>query len=554
MAAKKKIYDFDWALLLFLVGVTNVKLYIKVGSVVAYLLYVLYKKYPLKKPNKLNQFYLYILLLSFVGLVVNGGYGDTDYRFGFMLGIVQWSIALLASYLLYISIAIKSREEIVKVIKAFFRINAIVSIGTIVVITISLGFKIPYWAHSFKYGVSTGDYVNGILNDTSIVNAAINTLGIIYFLRTKEFRWALLCLVVMLLCTSNLTLLFFVVMAAFIVLFAKDKSIKRNTLYILLISVLAYPVLSPQNLRYITTVFQREAKQDYTIQLEKLPELDIKIKALEPSVIGEAVSEFGDFGGKDLASVTKAKGFYATSKTYDNPFLAPKEFSLNIDKYKAEIRNTQVGVDGEIVTLKNEEKLYEGEGHAVDPYLVQLAIDKWYVASGNKSLLDSYAMPGKLYAHFQTLYFLRSDVKRFFLGAGLGNFSSKLAIRMTGLGLQGNYPEGKTYINSHFLQYHFYTILYYLSKHAAEHSVLNLPNSTYNQLAGEYGVIGLLLFGLFYVGFLWGQRKKMMSGIFLSVLMLMMLGVEYWFEMLSLTIVFELLIFSELFPVIKNEQ
>ncbi len=554
MADNKSTYRIDWALLLFLIGLTNVKLYIKIAAVVFYLVYVLVKKYPLLKPNRLNKFYIYIVLLALVTFFVNGAYNIGDYRVGFSIGLAQWMVAMLASYLLYITTSIKSQQEITKVVKAYFALNAIISIGAIIFIFVDLGFKMPYWSHSFKYGVSTGDYVNGVLNDSSVVNAAVSTLGAIYFLRTKEFRWALLCLIVMLLCTSNLTLILFLLLLLLVVVATKDVAVRRNGVFLLIIAVFTYPILSPQNLKYISVVYKRKVTENYTLKLETIPELNKEIKLFKEPEGTQGDDEFGRIRGKDIRAVTKANTFYAIAEEKDNPIFNKHEYEDNIGKYKAKLKSTLLNVSGEVDAIRKEEKIYEGEGHMLDPYLTKTAIKRWYVEGENTELLESRAVPGKLYAYYQTLYFLRSNWQHFFLGAGMGNFSSKLAVKMTGLGLQGNYPIKNVYVNQNFLQYHFYTTLYYLSKHVAEHSIVNLPNSTYNQIGGEYGVLGLIVFVLLYIGFLWKHRKKMVSGVFLSVFMLLFFGVDYWFESLSLTILFELLVFSEIFSVKKNEQ
>ena len=125
---------------------------------------------------------------------------------------------------------------------------------------------------------------------------------------------------------------------------------------------------------------------------------------------------------------------------------------------------------------------------------------------------------------------------------------------MTGLGLQGSYPKERIYISKDFLQYHFYTLLFFLSRHAAEHSVMNMPNSTYNQIAGEYGVLGLLVFVVFYVGFVVRNRSKTKLGLYSAALLFMFLGMEYWFELISLTVVFELMFSSEIFAKVEHDQ
>ena len=59
----------------------------------------------------------------------------------------------------------------------------------------------------------------------------------------------------------------------------------------------------------------------------------------------------------------------------------------------------------------------------------------------------------------------------------------------------------------------------------------------------EYGAAGLLAFLLFYLGFFLKQYKQLSYGIPLLLLMSGLFFMEYWFEQLSVTILFELLLF-----------
>lgn len=174
-------------------------------------------------------------------------------------------------------------------------------------------------------------------------------------------------------------------------------------------------------------------------------------------------------------------------------------------------------------------------------------MQEWYGMKNEETAISKFAKPIKLYTYLQTGFFLMSSPLNFFFGAGIGNFSSKLALKTTGLNLQGTYPVKYIYLNESFIRYHLYSTLYVFSLPVSEHSVINFPNSIYNQVTGEYGIIGLILFGFCYVGYFIKRRKKMEAGKYILLISLMFFSFEYWFEMLSFTVIFEFLMFADIF-------
>ena len=72
-----------------------------------------------------------------------------------------------------------------------------------------------------------------------------------------------------------------------------------------------------------------------------------------------------------------------------------------------------------------------------------------------------------------------------------------------------------------------------------------MPNSVFNQLLGEYGVIGLGIFVVFYLLYTLKYWFKLSYGKILIPMCLMFLMTDYWFEAFSITVVFELLMSIE---------
>jgi O-antigen ligase len=151
-------------------------------------------------------------------------------------------------------------------------------------------------------------------------------------------------------------------------------------------------------------------------------------------------------------------------------------------------------------------------------------------------------LPGKLVAFQQTFRFLKQHPAKLLTGAGIGNFSSKLAFRATAMNLTGNYPVRFAYINDDFKLNHLDLYAYYFADKDDYHSVVNSPNSTYDQLLSEYGLAGLFSFLIFYIAFFVTKLKRHSVAIPLVMFMLGVFFIEYWFEHLSVVIFFELLL------------
>ena len=140
------------------------------------------------------------------------------------------------------------------------------------------------------------------------------------------------------------------------------------------------------------------------------------------------------------------------------------------------------------------------------------------------------------------MVFLQHHPAKTFAGAGLGNFSSKLAFKATGLGFLGCFPAKFVYISKDFLVNHLDIYLNFFSKSVGFHSLSNSPFSVYDQILAEYGLLGVAAFILFYVGFFAKYAKQLTYGLPILLLMVPVFLVDYWFEQLSVLIFFELLL------------
>jgi hypothetical protein len=148
-------------------------------------------------------------------------------------------------------------------------------------------------------------------------------------------------------------------------------------------------------------------------------------------------------------------------------------------------------------------------------------------------------LQGKLIALKQTVSYLKDHPHRILLGTGIGQFSSKLALRATNLKFAGGYPSRFTYIGDDFRDNHLNLYLAYFSKDKEIHSLMNSPDSVYDQLLAEYGVAGLISFLILYVGYFSKTARRKSYGLPLLLFMLGAFAIGYWFEQLSVVIIFE---------------
>ena len=111
------------------------------------------------------------------------------------------------------------------------------------------------------------------------------------------------------------------------------------------------------------------------------------------------------------------------------------------------------------------------------------------------------SIPGKLTAFLQTLNYFKHHRSRIITGVGIGDFSSKLAFRTTGLKIAGGYPVKYIYINHDFLVNHLDIYLNYFTRSVSLQSLTNNPFSVLDQILAEYGLIGIIALLMCYFGF-----------------------------------------------------
>ena len=480
--------DINLPLLIFLILFLNVKFIFKLLALVFVILYCRNLKLGLSwKKSRLPQFYLAIILIELVKYVLFTRNYTLDYSLVFCLGILQWSISLLALHYIKLFIEKDDSGKVHNTVKAFFALNFLVSIFFLLVLLIH-----PAWLSFWGQGThltfnhpSAGDAILGISFDASTINASINCLGLIYFLYKREILYSILCAIVIICCTSNINFLLTFGILFTMILTVRSKKLRLRTAVMALGMVVLYIPYSPMNRTYM---------RDYLVQLyvvnkERQP-LDTETYHLR--------SEDSTFTFEDLDKLPEDSVYSFSDKKLKKAF-------------------------GNLLSIKNIRQ---------DPVTGYIVIpDAFYQTK-----------PGKFASFIQTFFYLKHSFKHLLLGSGIGNFSSKLAFRASGIKILGAYPKKYVYISSDFRHNHLFTFRYYYEASASKHSVINYPFSFYNQILGEYGLIGALVFAIFYLGYFITRYRRLSYGRYLLLALLGFLLFDYWFESFTLVILFELLI------------
>jgi hypothetical protein len=520
---KKILNSIDWKLLLFLMLFLNVKLAVKIPAIIiTYLLQFNFRFGFSFKNSRLPLFYLLIIGIAFIGLIINNNYSDTNYLLLFLTGIVFWGLCLLAIHQVKLSVESNTTEIIQRTVLVFFVINALFSFYNIAQIIWETGAVNPYryQGQYQKYFIGTGDYIRGLTFDTSTTNAVLNAFGVIYFLDKKKPVMVLVCMAVLLLTGSNFTNIALILILALLFLFKSNKDQKSLIVVCLMFLVIFLAKVSPQNNGYVYETVKN------TIRPQKIPRRAmsiVKMPAISPEEIKRKIAQQ-----------------YIDSLKY---ILNKKETSAHVPAATALIPKTNEGrifiTHPDINTLP-----YQTPTDTTIEQKTLLTFIKRHKTNLPLSAKSTFTpdFPGKATSQLQTIKFLQHHPVKIIAGEGIGNFSSKLAFKATGLGFAGGYPAKYAYINNDFLLNHLDVYLNFFSKRPELHSLTNSPYSVYDQLLAEYGLLGLAAFVIFYVGFFARHYKKLTYGIPLIILMMAVFFIDYWFEQLSVIVFFELLL------------
>jgi hypothetical protein len=534
-----KIKDkVDWRLLTFLLLFLNVKLAIKIPVIIFFTLWQFNFKFGFQfKNSRLPLFYPIAIVIAVINWFISKNFTNTNYNILVITGIVFWLLCILSVHYIKLAIDNNSPEVIHQTIVAFFIINALLSLSALAVIILKTHALNPYTYQGQyqKYFISTGDYIKGITFDTSITNAVLNALGVIYFLVRKNAVMLLLCMATLLFTGSNFINLILLPILLLLFIFKTNRYQKSLIVACMVFLVIFMAKISPQNNNYAKEILtevlhnNRDSYKDsgadsisFPLVIAPLPVTLRPDSTLNPEERKQKIATlYLDSIGRILDMIRRKKALKLSKDVYfaDGGRIAIQEPDINGYYYQSKK-----------VTPPEQLQLVK----FINTHKNVLPI------SGNSSYTSS--VPGKATGILQTLNIFKQNPAKVIIGEGVGNFSSKLAFRAAGLGFAGAYPEKYIYINHNFLVNHLDLYLNYFSKASGSHSLTNSPFSVYDQVLAEYGLIGLLIFLIYYLGFFAKHYKKLTYGIPILFLMMAVLFTDYWFEQLSVIVLFELLL------------
>ncbi|MDN3548011.1 hypothetical protein [Mucilaginibacter aquaedulcis] len=530
----------DWRLLTFLLLFLNVKLAIKIPVLIFFTIWQANFRFGFHfKNSRLPLFYPLAIAIAVVNWVISKHYTDTNYNILVVTGIIFWLLCILAIHYIKQTIDNNPSEVVHQTIVVFFVVNTLLSLGVLAMIVLRTHAFNPYTYQGQyqKYFISTGDYVKGITFDTSITNAVLNALGVIYFLTRKNAVMLLVCMATLLFTGSNFINLILLPILLLLFLFKTNRYQKSLVVMCMMFLVVFMAKISPQNNNYAKEILteiihhNRDTYKDSGADSISFPlvvapqNLPITIRpdsVLNPEERKQKIATlYLDSIGRILDLIRHKKALKLSKDVHfaDGGRVAIQEPDINGYYYqsKKETPPEQIQLVKFINTHKSELPI-----------------------SGNDNYIS--AVPGKATGILQTLNVFKENPAKIIIGEGIGNFSSKLAFRAAGLGFAGTYPEKYIYINHNFLVNHLDLYLNYFSKASGSHSLTNSPFSVYDQVLAEYGLIGLITFLIYYLGFFAKHYKKLTYGIPILFLMLAVLFTDYWFEQLSVIVFFELLL------------
>jgi hypothetical protein len=523
---KPAFKSINWKLLLFLILFLNVKLIVKIAAIVfIYLLQFNFKFGFRWRNSRLPLFYLFAIAIGILNWFLLAGFNEKNYTVAFLTGLFFWTLCILAIHQIKLFTEQNSAAVIHKTITVFFLLNAIFSLAVFMMIVIKTGAVNPYLYQGEyqKYFIGTGDYIKGISFDTSTTNAVLNAFGVIYFLNRKNALMVLLCMIILLLTGSNLSNFILASVLLFIFIFQSDKDQKSVITICFLCLVIFLAKISPQNNKYVSNYLE---KVFYPGEKKAVNENQLPIRLRPDSTLTP------EERNEKIATLYLDSLYRLRNEKLNEMNAHPASFIQKIEIPKADI-NTAPYQHKSILTPAE-----ENMNEFIRKHSKELSFST--VHDFNSKL------PGKIIALKQTLIFFKQNPNKILTGTGMGNFSSKLAFKTTGLNIVGGYPEKYVYLNPAFVSNHLDLYLGYFTKEDGRHSIVNNPNSVYDQLLSEYGLLGFAAFGIFYFGFFIKKLKTTDYGIPLIIFLSAIFFVDYWFEQLSIVVFFELLFFLNL--------
>lgn len=526
---RNELTKLNGVFLVFLVLFLNVKVYVKVAVLVFFLLW-LSGKLDIRGffRQRYTWFYLLVLAMAIISPLFNSASWSRPYFLMVITGAAFWLLCLGAGLIVFYFIRNTTVERLHNTLNFFFLLNITITFFELLLIMWDAGSLNPYKYQGMnqKYFIGTGDLLRGITFDVSTTNAIINALATVYFLNRKNWLLLLLSMSALLLVASNLTTILLLLVLLYMFIFQSDRTQKSMIAVCGCLFIIFLARVSPQNQHYLKYIYQKVT--------------DRRIDTIPPDVGKPSLISYPD---SSLSAEQRRK----------------KKAMLYLDSIK-NLRTTSTEVAGTTIEPKPEagilikKPLLPKANIHTEPYqrkrdttlqqrqLIDYAVNHIPTFDTSIHSTQKENLPGKLQAFRQTFQYLKEHPFMFLTGTGTGQFASKLAFRTTGMRIAGGYPQQFSYINPAFRDNHLKIYLTYFSKDMEVHSIANSPDSVYDQLLAEYGLMGLAGFIFLYMAYFLRCLKRNSFAIPILLLTMGIFSYGYWFEQLSVLILFETLL------------
>ncbi len=519
---KPGIAAIEWRLLAFLVLFMDVKLGVKAFAI--FFIYFLQPDFHFgfkSRHSRLPWFYLLVIAIAVLNFIRYQNF-SASYSMVAFTGILFWTGCILAIHQVKLFAGKTPVAVLHNTLTAFFVLNIAFSVINLLFILWEIGLRNPFLYQGLyqKYFVNTGDFIKGISFDTSTTNAVINCFGIVYFLYRKKYSLTIGCMIILLITASNFSNIVLLFIFAGLFLFKSTRQQKSIMAICTVLLIIFFAKVSPQNKNYVTDTLNTSLLRKKEIIV--IPQKIIPIRERPDSLLTAdtrkekiAILFLDSLARENIKQHAMIAGAILSARNYSPNIIVPKD-SINSASFQWK-RDTTVFQHQLLSYMQNQ------PGHLLNRYDMHTA--------------------GKVLGLQESIHFMIAHPATIITGNGAGNFSSKLAFRATGLGIAGTFPQPFTYCSPAFLNNHLGLYIYFFSKHADSHSIINSPASVYDQLLTEYGLAGLIAFPVYYIGFFLKHFRKLTYGLPLMAILLAFFMVDYWFEQLSVVVLFELILF-----------
>lgn len=501
MDTNNKTYakGIDWAYLFFLFLITNQAM---ISLKVLGILFIF-----AIRPNfrfgfaegRIPKFYPYILLLSLVSLFVHIKDFSSNYLVAFLVGNLYWLFGLLTFHQTRISLEKYGPVGMNKLLKAFSLLNLAFSFYQLVKIMLITGKFNPYSKLPFPYGMSTGDNIYGFFMESSYYNMMVSAVLAVYFLYKRNIFFALVSVTTLMLVFGNFgTLIFMAILAGMLVCGMLSSMINPRQ------GTLLYNVTPPGRFGlYIPGVFVYILFFFVFMSPENMEYVVDKVKSKVFSVDGSA---------NNYRNIMK-----------NNPKPRPEAYDLDAE-------HTEVVIGSAPTYSLGEQGSFLGTQST--PLDARKKMSEDYL----------YKLQGKALSIKETSQYLQSSTGNFLFGAGTARFSSITAQKM------GGFDSSRIFMNvlprftsPDYAQNHKLLVQARYDLPNEYRSNANWPDSVYNHIVGEYGVLGAAIFILFYLGYFLKRAKYYSYSLWIFAMMIPFATLSYMFEALSIIVFFELL-------------